>query len=118
MRAIGNIQRGIIAGKLKGAMPAQTPRGVLRLEKRRPLWKKEASPQVPLCLPPVASEVHVLAHPDQVLPDQQVGHTARLLNNLPQPPSQQLSTICKWQKVTFSVAKMPIFHKYRVTLAE
>ena len=29
MRAIGNIQRGIMAGKLKGAMPAQTPKGVL-----------------------------------------------------------------------------------------
>ena len=29
MRAIGNIQRGIMAGKLKGAMPAHTPNGVL-----------------------------------------------------------------------------------------
>ena len=28
-RPVGNIQRGIIAGKLKGAMPAQTPRGTL-----------------------------------------------------------------------------------------
>ena len=81
-----------MAGKLKGAIPAQTPRGVLQLEKRRPLWKKGAFSQVPWWFPPVASEVHVLAHPDQVLPDQQVGHTARLLNNLPQPLSYQLST--------------------------
>ena len=29
--AMGNIQRGIMAGKLKGAMPAQTPRGVRKL---------------------------------------------------------------------------------------
>jgi len=27
--ASGNIQRGIIAGKLNGAIPAQTPNGVL-----------------------------------------------------------------------------------------
>ena len=32
MRAMGNIQRGIIAGKLKGAMPAHTPKGVLGVE--------------------------------------------------------------------------------------
>jgi hypothetical protein len=29
MRPTGNIHRGIMAGKLKGAMPAQTPRGTL-----------------------------------------------------------------------------------------
>jgi hypothetical protein len=29
MRPTGNIQRGIIAGKLKGAIPAHTPRGTL-----------------------------------------------------------------------------------------
>ena len=74
MRAMGNIHRGIIAGKLKGAMPAHTPNGVLRVE--------ILSTQLNSCRP-VAGEVHVLAHPDQVLPDQQVGHTARLLNNLP-----------------------------------
>ena len=28
MVAMGNIQSGIMAGKLKGAMPAQTPSGV------------------------------------------------------------------------------------------
>ena len=32
--------------------------------------------------PPVAGEVHVFAHPDQVLSDQQVGHAASLLNHL------------------------------------
>ena len=31
---------------------------------------------------PVAGEVHVLAHSDQVLPNQQVGHAARLLHHL------------------------------------
>jgi hypothetical protein len=29
MRPTGNIHRGIMAGKLKGAMPAHTPRGTL-----------------------------------------------------------------------------------------
>ena len=28
---VGNIQRGIIAGKLNGAIPAQTPNGTLKL---------------------------------------------------------------------------------------
>ena len=27
---VGNIQRGIIAGKLNGAIPAQTPNGTLK----------------------------------------------------------------------------------------
>ena len=33
MSAMGNIHRGIMAGKLKGAMPAHTPRGTLEKTK-------------------------------------------------------------------------------------
>ena len=80
MRAMGNIQSGIIAGKLKGAMPAHTPKGVLGVEMGGLLLLNPMENEN-LC-PPVAGEVHVLAHPDQVLPDQQVGHTASLLNHL------------------------------------
>ena len=80
MRAMGNIQRGIIAGKLKGAMPAHTPKGVLGVEMGGLLLLNPMENEN-LC-PPVAGEVHVLAHPDQVLSDQQVGHTASLLNHL------------------------------------
>ena len=77
---MGNIQRGIIAGKLKGAMPAHTPKGVLGVEMGGLLLLNPMENEN-LC-PPVAGEVHVLAHPDQVLSDQQVGHTASLLNHL------------------------------------
>ena len=67
-----------MAGKLKGAMPAHTPKGVLRVEMGGLL----PVPKIENSCSPVAGEVHVLAHPDQVLPDQQVGHAASLLNHL------------------------------------
>ena len=38
MVAGGNIHKGIIAGKLKGAMPAQTPKGI----PRTPDWLMKA----------------------------------------------------------------------------
>ena len=84
MRAMGNIQRGIIAGKLKGAMPAHTPKGVLGVEMGGllPVPPNPNPIENENWCPPVAGEVHVLAHPDQVLSDQQVGHTASLLNHL------------------------------------
>ena len=67
MSAMGNIHSGIMAGKLKGAMPAQTPRGVLG---------GEGGPA------PEAGEVHVLADPLQVLAHHEVGDAAGLLHHL------------------------------------
>ena len=66
-----------MAGKLKGAIPAHTPKGVLSVEMCGLLPVPPTSQSKP-----VAGEVHVLAHPDKVLPDQEVGHAARLLDHL------------------------------------
>lgn len=76
-RATGNIHRGIMAGKLKGAMPAQTPRGTLYGHVRvgygfRVYGKKHL----------VRVRVHALGHILQRFAHQVVRRTTRRLNNL------------------------------------
>ena len=77
---VGNIQSGIMAGKLKGAMPAHTPRGTLKLVRSMSLLiPVRVSPNIKV----------VFAHRDSTtlgcIPDNQM--TGRLL---PGDPSSHL----------------------------
>ena len=92
-RPVGNIQRGIIAGKLKGAMPAHTPSGTLEDQDHRfqswcHLWLvRSMSLLIPVRVSPNIKVV--FAHRDSTtlgcIPDNQM--TGRLL---PGDPSSHL----------------------------